>query len=170
MQLIKRATLLPLVLSFFFAPIALGLNEAPSKTSDLLFQSYQPSSAAAKTQAKVIYYREKNGKEKEPAANVYVDGHFHTTLMPGSYTVFCISPGQHVLGAYEHDAPLYVGKSKESHHMLLEAGKTYFVKNPVDASGVPVEIKRAEAELSLKKLNKQQRFVSRAPIQSCITQ
>ncbi len=168
MKFIKRAAFVPVALSIFFAPIALAQNEAPQNTSDLLFQGYQSSSPAAQTEAKVVYYRAKNDMKKAPAANVYVDGHFHTALMPGRYTLFCVSPGQHVLGTYEHDAPLYAGKSETSHHMLFEAGKTYFVKVPDDASGMPVEVPRAEAESSLKKLHEQQRFVSRAPIQSCV--
>ncbi|MBK5344658.1 hypothetical protein JFU48_25160 [Pseudomonas sp. TH49] len=170
MNFIKRTGIRSAVLSIFFTSCALGQIEEQQTTPNVSGERYQSTPAAAPIQAKVIYYRTGNEMKKELATNVYVDGHFHTTLMPGSYTLFCIPPGEHFLGAYQHDAPLYRGKAEDSHRMRLEAGKTYFLKVPDDASGIPVEVDPDEAKLSLESAHEQKRFVSRAPIQPCATQ
>lgn len=128
---------------------------------------YHPAPTAAADQAQVIYYRPMVQQEKPVGANVYLDGHFHASLLPGSYTQFCLPAGQYILGAYQNDAPLYRGKSEELFRTQLDAGKTYFMKVTEDGHGAPVSVERPEAEQALLGAREQSYTLSRAATAPC---
>ena len=149
-------------------PSAIAKTDLPSGLQ-VFGDTYQAVPAAAQDQAQVIYYRPGTEANKASGANIYIDGHFHTSLQPGGFTKFCLPPGNHMLGAYQHDAPLYRGKREELYRVQLEAGKTYFVKVADDGSASPISVGRAEAEQSLHNARKQIHAISRASTQQCKT-
>ncbi|WP_052767902.1 hypothetical protein [Enterobacter cloacae] len=100
-------------------------------------------------------------------ANVYIDGRFHSTLQAGGFTVFCLIPGNHTLGAYQHEAPLYEGKTEELYRVKMEAGKTYFIKVAENGRAAPIPVMRNTAENALKGTHLQKHTLSRAPILNC---
>ncbi|MCC3264176.1 hypothetical protein LLE87_39050, partial [Paenibacillus polymyxa] len=78
----------------------------------------------------------------------------------GGFTAFCLAPGKHLMGAYQHDAPLYLGKREELYRVQLEAGKTYFVNVSGDGSGIPVSVDRAAAAKGLQSARRQIHAIS----------
>jgi OOP family OmpA-OmpF porin len=114
-------------------------------------------------QVQVVYYRPAVSGGNPGAANVYVDGEFHTALLPNGYSVFCVEAGEHTLGAYLNDAPHYKGKTTDLFQVNLEGGKTYFLKVREDgSSGAPVPVARQEAERELAGERAQMHALSRA--------
>jgi OOP family OmpA-OmpF porin len=154
------------VLAVLLAPSALAQTEQASKPQ-VFGELYRTAPAAAPDQAQVIYFRPVSEAPKASGANVYIGGHFHTSLLPGGFTTFCLPPGPHLLGAYQHDAPLYRGKTEELYRVNLDAGKTYFVKVSEDGTGLPVSVEREEAEQSLRTIREQTHAISRASTPSC---
>jgi OOP family OmpA-OmpF porin len=129
-------------------------------------QAYQPGMGVGKQQAQIIYFRAAD-VAGESAAHVYVDGEFQNALLTNSFTRFCVSPGEHSLGAYQNDAPNYKGKTLAP-KMALSGGKTYFMQVGSAADGRPVEVSEAQAESVLKGLHQQVHLLSRASaVQSC---
>lgn len=118
-------------------------------------------------QAQVVYYRAATS-QLPGSANVYVDREFHTSLLPGGYSTFCVVPGSRTLGAYIGDAPTYKGKTTDLYSANLEGGKTYFLKVRDNGSGAPQAVTRAEAERELAGSRAQVQALSRASkVQQC---
>ncbi|NWA63439.1 hypothetical protein HX773_21270 [Pantoea sp. B9002] len=118
--------------------------------------------------AQVIYYRERSEFQQLTGANVYVDGEFHTTLLPGGYTAFCLRPGRHQLGAYFTQGAHYPGKNTHLYQADLQGGSTYFLR--VNELGVtePQSVDRIQAEASLQSIHRQAHMLNRATqIQAC---
>lgn len=128
---------------------------------------YQPVAPVSDGQAQVIYYRGTDGQQRG-SANVYVDREFHTSLLPGGYTAFCVEPGSRTLGAYIGDAPSYRGKTTDLYSAKLEGGKTYFLKVRENGNGAPLAVTRADAERELAGSRVQVQALSRASkVQQC---
>lgn len=110
---------------------------------------YQPVPNVSQFQSQIVYYRPVSSGQNESVAHVYVDNQFHTALLPGAFTAFCIGAGAHSMGSVFNDAPAYAGK-KSLQNMDLAAGETRFIR--VDESGerknVPVDRMQAERELA----------------------
>ncbi|VXD01318.1 conserved exported hypothetical protein [Enterobacterales bacterium 8AC] len=159
--------ILTVLLSLALAPNVFSqtVQHAPKLT--VFGEQYHALPATASDKARVTYYRAALGGQRLSGANVYVDGHYHTSLLPGGFTTFCLVPGEHTLGAYQHDAPLYRGKTEELYRVKLEAGKTYFIKVSDDGKSAPVSVTRAEAEQELKYTREQKHAVSRAAVLTC---
>ncbi|MHC2599034.1 OOP family OmpA-OmpF porin [Kluyvera sp. 1366] len=112
-------------------------------------------------QAQVIYYRT-TAVSGADAAMVYLDGEFQAALLPGMYTRFCVTPGEHSLGAYQNDAPDYQGKSDQAFRAAFKGGKTYYVRVDSQHNGRPQAVRSAEANEELKTLRLQKHALSRA--------
>ncbi|MFU5484801.1 DUF2846 domain-containing protein [Pseudomonas aeruginosa] len=162
-----RNTTLAMLVCMLLMPTAFANMEAPAGLK-VFGEPYQAIPPAAADQAQVVYYRP-GAQAKAPGANVYINGHFHTSLLPGGFSAFCLPPGSHMLGAYQQDAPLYRGKREELYRVQLEAGKTYFVKVADDGTGTPISVDRVEAEKGLQNARKQIHAISRAATQKCTT-
>ncbi len=163
-----RNTIFAVLPGMLLAPTAFGMTDSPAPFQ-IFGESYQAVPNAAPDQAQVVYYRAGTEPVNTSGANVYIDGHFHTSLLPNGFTTFCLPPGSHMLGAYQHDAPLYRGKREELYRVQLEAGKTYFVKVADNGTGTPISVNRVEAEQSLQNARKQIHTISRASTQQCKT-
>ncbi|NWD46021.1 OmpA family protein, partial [Pseudomonas yamanorum] len=141
----------------------------PGSVSGKIFgAAYSQVAPVAERQTQVVYYRPTGMDSRQGAANVYIDREFHTALMPGGYTTFCVAPGQHSLGAYVNDAPQYKGKSTDVFSADLDGGKTYFLRVREDGYGAPQAVTRADAERELMGTRQQVQALSRAStVQAC---
>lgn len=137
-------------------------------TGKVFYAAYHDAAQVAVDQAQVIYYRPVLPVQREGAANVYIDRQFHTGLLPGGYTLFCVAPGTHTLGAYLDDAPKYQGKKNDLYQANLQAGQTYFLRVREDGSTFPQPVNRDEATLELKNTRSQMHALSRADsVEAC---
>lgn len=129
---------------------------------------YSQVAPVPESQVQVVYYRLTNSVASKGAANVYVDREFHAALLPGGFSAFCVAPGQHILGAYVNDAPLYKGKTTDVFSAKLEGGKTYFLRVREDGNGAPQPVARTDAERELSGTHQQIQALSRAStVQAC---
>jgi len=130
-------------------------------------ERYTPVADVTAQLSQVVYYRQGIPGEAAPAANIYVDQEFHTALLPGGFTAFCVQPGAHGLSAVQNDAPAYQGKQQQP-FLSLEAGETVFIKVGTADGNVSRIISREAAEQELAGLQRQAHLVSRAStVQSC---
>lgn len=127
---------------------------------------YQTIPAVAATQSQVVYYRPGAPGQRGEPAFVYIDKEFHTGLLPGGYTVFCLSPGRHGLSAVLDDSPRYDGKRVQP-GVRLEPGKTQFIRVSEAGSLEPQLVGRETAEQELVGTRRQVHALSRATVQSC---
>ncbi|MBB5463761.1 OmpA family protein [Paraburkholderia sp. Cpub6] len=152
------------------APGAGPMTGAGTQPGKVFGQTYAPAGQISSQQAQIVYYRDTSaGAGRSAAADVYVDGELQTALLPNGYSIFCVKPGEHTLGAYIHDAPLYKGKTTGGSRAELKGGMTYFVKvAPAGSNGAPVVVPRNEAETQLQGMRAQMHVLSRASaVQAC---
>jgi OmpA-OmpF porin, OOP family len=139
------------------------ISAAGSQAGKVFGPTYAPVGVVSPQQVQVVYFRAPmSGANARSAANVYVDGEFQSALKPNGYTVFCVNPGEHTLGAYLHDAPLYKGKTTDRFSANLKGGNTYFLKVQENGSGMPVAVAQADAERELAGTREQAHALSRA--------
>lgn len=148
------------------APVA----RAGTQPGKVFGQSYAPVGQVGPHQAQIVYYRDASaGAGRSAAADVYVDGEMQTALLPNGYSIFCVKPGEHTLGAYIQDAPLYTGKSIGRSGAELKGGMTYFVKvGPAGSNDAPIMVPRNKAEAQLQGMRAQTHVLSRASaVEAC---
>lgn len=134
----------------------------------VFYAAYVGLPPVAVDQAQVVYYRTQEGVQRKGAAHVYIDREFHTGLLPGGFTSFCLAPGSHTLGAYLNDAPTYTGKSTDLYQTKLEGGRTYYLKVREDGNTFPMPVEREPAERQLQGTRLQMHALSRATgVETC---
>lgn len=147
-------------------PFTQELYATPMATQSA--KPYQSVSPVAADQAQVVYYRSALGIQHQGGAHVYIDREFHTSLLSGGYSAFCVAPGTHVLGAYLGDEPLYSGKSRDLFQATLQGGETYFLQVREDGITLPLAVERGQAETFLKTAHAQRHVLSRASkVEAC---
>ncbi|MDY7536387.1 OmpA family protein [Pseudomonas sp. Bout1] len=152
---------------FHVALLSVALCSAPSVMAEgaspkAFGSQYTPVAPVSSGQAQVVYYRAPAANVQAGAAHVYVDREFQSALLPGGYSAFCVTPGQHTLGAYLNDAPQYKGKSTDVYSAQLTGGMTYFLKVSEGANTSPQAVPRAQAEIELAATHQQVHALSRA--------
>jgi len=119
-------------------------------------------------QTQVVYYRMAEGVQRQGAAHIYIDREFHSGLLPGGYSAFCLAPGAHTLGAYLDDTPEYKGKRSDLYQATLHGGKTYYLRVREDGNTWPQPVARQEAERELVNTRDQVHAISRASsVEAC---
>ena len=152
------------------APGAGPMAGAGTQPGQIFGQPYAPVGQVGSQQAQIVYYRDASaGAGRSAAADVYIDGDLQTALLPNGYSVFCVKPGEHTLGAHIHDDPLYKGKTTGASRAELKGGMTYFLKvAPAGSNGAPVVMPRNEAEAQLQGMRAQMHVLSRAAaVEAC---
>lgn len=146
-----------------------ALASPPSNPKGNVFDStYGSVPSIGEDQTQVVYYRVEDGVQRKGAAHVYVDREFHSGLLPGGYTSFCLAPGSHTLGAYLDDTPDYKGKRSDLYQATLLGGKTYYLRVREDGNTFPQPVARAEAERELVASRNQVHAISRASnVEAC---
>jgi OOP family OmpA-OmpF porin len=151
-------------------PGAVPKASAGTQPGKVFGQSYAPVGQVGSQQAQIVYYRDASaGAGRSAAAEVYVDGELQTALLPNGYSIFCVKPGEHTLGAYIHDAPPYKNRTTRGSRAELKGGMTYFVKAaPAGSNGALVVVPRNEAETQLQGMRAQIHALSRASaVEAC---
>lgn len=149
----------PLAFGITAMLIAVGSHAAVPES--VFTDIYQPVAAVGMGQSQIVYYQAEQRGKTIPASHVYVDGEFHTGLLSGGFTVFCVKEGTHGLGAVQNDAPGYQGKQSQG-MFRFEGGQTYFVRAGNGGDSVPEVMVRADAERQLATSKRQVHLVSRA--------
>jgi len=151
------------------AQFAIAEEMQPGTVANQVFgTSYSPVVPVSDGQAQVVYYRTSGMGQQQGAAHVYVDSEFHTGLLPGGFSTFCVVPGNRTLGAYLNDAPAYKGKTTDLYSASLESGKTYFMRVQENGNGAPQAVTREDAERELMGSRAQVQALSRASkVQAC---
>lgn len=150
--------------------IALGLVVLMTLPADAMLSSprvfgekYKPVAPVVEQLTQVVYYRAKSGHVSKNPANLYIDGRYHTSLLAGGFTSFCLKPGRHTLGAFVND-PGYRGKSEKPFAAELQPGQTYFMR--VDEQQLigepPVAVHRKQGESEMQQAKRQVHAYSRA--------
>ena len=124
------------------------------------------------TLARIVYFRDISSPSERHAANVYMDGRFHTALHAGNFTVFCLTPGAHILSSYVREAPFYPGKRATLAAMNITGGTTYYLKVDEEHigggnTGVPIPVAAGEALAVLADKHEQDQVLSRAATVAC---
>ncbi|WP_438866560.1 OmpA family protein [Pseudomonas sp. L1(2025)] len=140
------------------APLAMAEEASPKAFGN----QYSPVAPVSGGQAQVVYYRLPAANAQASGAHVYVDREFQASLLPGGYTAFCVTPGQHTLGAYLNDAPKYAGKNTDVYSAQLNGGMTYFLKVGEGGNAAPQAVSRSQAESELAATRQQVHALSRA--------
>ncbi|WP_455846429.1 hypothetical protein [Pantoea agglomerans] len=155
-----------LLIGIFYISASVALLPAP----DLFGEMYQPVLPVVKEQTQIVYYRPSGPHITAQPANVYVDGRYHTSLLAGGFTSFCLKPGVHSLGAFVDD-PKYLGKTEGRFEASLSGGRTYFMRVDEDQqlAEPPLAVTRDAHEKEVKKTRRQIHARSRAShIEYCI--
>ncbi len=147
------------ILGCVFIPVlsfSHGVSSAEINNAD----RYQQHPPVVPQLTQIIYYRADNDSNAQ-GAYIYIDGEFHTRLLPGGFTQFCLRPGKHTLGDYFHKNAVYEGKR----HLLFEAdfrgGKRYFLQATPD-SDMPVAVRQRKGEQESGNKRQQRHLLSRA--------
>lgn len=150
------------------AGLALQMAAQAAVNTDKVFGDvYQPVAKVGDSQAQVVFYRAQQSGAPD-ATQVYVDGEFQSALLEGMYTTFCVAPGEHGLGAFRHDAPLYEGKTQQIEQVQFDSGKTYFVRVDNSVNGRAEQVTPQIAAQELKGLRAQKHTLNRASaVEAC---
>lgn len=121
---------------------------------------------APKTQARVYVFRAPESPSAAPI-NLYINGRYHTSLLRGGFSEFCISSSNWQLQTALDDARrLHSGKLDIGHNVQTSAGKVLFLQVQDNSSrGAFVRtLPESEAVQTLKKTYRQGHTISRAPL------
>ncbi|MEA5666811.1 OmpA family protein [Stenotrophomonas sp. MH1] len=130
-------------------------------------EAYTMPGRVGEDQSQVIYYRSAV-EGVAGVANVYLDQQFVTALNPGGFTVFCLAPGRHRLGAYIDDAPDYLGKTRELYEAEFKPGVTYYLKVREEGINQPLPVSSRVAEPELRGARRQIHLLARSDsMESC---
>lgn len=127
---------------------------------------FSVASRAPLAQARIFVYRLADSSQNAPV-NIYLDGRYHTSLLKGGYSEFCMAQFQVPVQVALDDArQLHKGKQAPAQLWTLQAGKSLFLKvqEGSDARAVLVEIPSDQAQRELPGTALQIHTVSRAPL------
>lgn len=145
-------------------------SDAILQTPEVFGEQYQKNPPVVSQLTQVIYYRARAIQPDTRPANVYVDGRYHTSLLPGGFTRFCLKPGEHTLGAFVDD-PLYRGKTEGRFAAQLKGGRTYYlsVNEKQQINQPPLAVPSQRGEQEVKETHQQIHAYSRATsVVSCL--
>lgn len=115
-------------------------------------ESYASALLAPVTQTRVFVYRIPQAHSPLPV-NIYLNGHYHASLLKGGFTEFCTDPGNITIKAALDDASRqHLSKQDGGQRLHMQTGQTLFLK--VDESGssnisvIPMPASQANAELA----------------------
>jgi OmpA-OmpF porin, OOP family len=133
-----------------------------------LFASTKPVSAQL---SKVFLYRSTSVLAPQPV-NIYLDGHYHTSLLRGGFSETCVLPGNLAVQSVLDDAGrLHLGKQEAGQRIQFDAGKTIYLRIQESAYAPPmlqaVNVTAAQKELA--SIRRQIHTVSRAKsVRECV--
>ena len=138
---------------------------------DVLGGVFTPLTNIGANQSRIVVYRAFNTQQLAGATGVFIQGQYHTSLVPGGYSQLCLPPGQFEVGARQ----FRVGQSARDNYDSVTAiemppAQTQFL-TVVESSGRPVmkPVTAAQALQELGATRLQIHTISRVTqAQSCV--
>lgn len=133
-------------------------------------EAFSKAELPPKTQTRVYAWRSEKSVTAQPV-NLYLNGRYHTSLLKGGYTEFCLKPGKVGIQSATNDAgQMHVGKFQSGLQLETQAGQALYLRvmdTGTHAAGIePVSETQALQELKATRL--QVHTLSRAPVvQEC---
>lgn len=147
-------------------------ESATTAKLEIFGEAFTNITKAPKTQARVYAYRTSESASGLPI-NVYLNGHYHASLLRGGYTEFCLNPGKVSMQTALDDASqMHMGKLQMGTALNAQAGQPIYVRvqdsvmRPVSLQAVTEQ----QATTDLRRTRRQIHTISRAPeVQECST-
>lgn len=138
---------------------------------DVLGGVFEPLSNIGPSQSRIVVYRTANTQQLPGATGVFIQGQYHTSLVPGGYSQLCLPPGQFEIGARQ----FRVGQNARDSYdtvtaVALPPAQTQYL-TVVESSGRPVmkPVSAAQAQQELGATRLQIHTISRvAQAQNCV--
>lgn len=138
---------------------------------DVLGALFTPPSAIGVSQARVVFYRAANRDPLLGATSLFVNGRYHTSLVPGGFSQLCLAPGAVEIGARQ----FRVGRTAKDKFdtvsaLNLPSAQTQYL-SVVEVSGRPVmtPVPASQALIEMAGTRLQLHTVSRvAQAQNCV--
>jgi OOP family OmpA-OmpF porin len=170
-------------LSLWLLSAVCGLAVAQAQTSlvtnqeglnariEVLGGVFTPPAPIAASQSRIVVYRANNSNLLQGATGVFIDGQYHTSLVPGGYSQLCLRPGPVEVGARQFRVGQNARDSYDSVTAIeLPGAQTQYLA-VVETSGRPV-MKPVSANQAIQELGNarlQIHTISRvSQAQSCI--
>ena len=124
--------------------------------------TFAKADPAPVAQARVIVYRSVSASVAEPV-NVYLEGRFHTALLRGGFSEFCLKPGDLSLQtALDDKRRQHLGKRAAGQRLSFTAGKIHFLRVNEGSDPLLQPVQPAQALSELAQTRQQVHVVSRA--------
>jgi OOP family OmpA-OmpF porin len=81
-----------------FAAFAQNYYTAPGSPIQQFGQKFAQAGQVVDQQTRLVFYRTRQSSSVPGAASIYVNGAYHTSLIPGGYSELCMPPGNTELG------------------------------------------------------------------------
>lgn len=132
---------------------------------------FTPLTNIGSSQSRLVVYRTTSTQQLPGATGVFIQGQYHTSLVPGGYSQLCLPPGQFEVGARQ----FRVGQNARDSYdtvtaIALPAAQTQYL-TVVESAGRPVmkPVTAAQAQQELAATRLQIHTVSRvAQAQNCV--
>jgi OOP family OmpA-OmpF porin len=138
---------------------------------DVLGGVFEPVTNIGPSQSRIVVYRTTNSQQLPGATGVFIQGQYHTSLVPGGYSQLCLPPGQFEVGARQ----FRVGQNARDSYdtvtaVALPPAQTQYL-TVMESSGRPVmkPVTAAQAQQELGGTRLQIHTISRvAQAQNCV--
>jgi OOP family OmpA-OmpF porin len=121
------------------AQTSVTTNQAGANAKiDVLGGGFTPLTNIGVSQSRIVVYRTFNTQQLPGATGVFIQGQYHTSLVPGGYSQLCLPPGQFEVGARQ----FRVGQNARDSYdtitaIALPPAQTQYVRVE-ESSGRPV--------------------------------
>lgn len=114
-----------------------GNQVGPNARIAVLGDVWRSSGALGANQSRIVVYRTQAGN-LNGATSVFVNGEYHTSLVPGAYSLLCYAPGNLELGARQMKVASRPKDQMDNISALsLQPGQTHYFK-VIEETGRPV--------------------------------
>lgn len=119
---------------------------------DVLGSVFEPQGGLGASQSRLVVYRTASGNPLPGATGVFVHGQYHTSLVPGGYSMLCLAPGSVEVGARQFRVGRNAKDTQDSVTALqLPSAQTQYL-SVTEESGRPV-MKPVPAAQALQELS-----------------
>lgn len=164
----EKVTVTRLVLLFVVSLVSTLLMQciATDVSAHTFSECYSLKPNTSKIQSQVVYYLLGEFSEMGVGARIFIGETFHTALLPGSCTVFCLPPCIYSFKTVLNGGP---GSTlSKATRVRLEQGATQFFRLGATGNEGPSMVSKEEAEKELDDTFYQVHVLSHAPaVQTC---
>ena len=109
-------------------------QDGPNARIEVLGAAFEPLGAVAAHQSRLVLYRQPSQQSLPGVTAAFIEGQYHTSLVPGGFAALCLAPGQLQVGARQS----WVGRTARDvydalTHLELLPGQTHYMSVHVDA-------------------------------------